>query len=436
MGNNFFYNLSVKLSAIVLAFVASTAVHAYTVSVGTYVCNPDATISIPIMLDTVEGLANIGVQINYDSQVLICSKIEQGSLAEVFNDDFISSDDSAGCISIVSFAEKNISVDKCGSLAILTFMIRTGTEKQYSDVTIANITLGEETGVKDLSATSKLIPKNGMIRAFGVSDDCDQLEGAQMVVADTKLSSLKLSEGDSIQASANKTPIIVSGEVSTASEILVDEPEAGWTDGTYEVLTTPTRNLAFSVRGISEDESAKVSSVTENGVTTYSIIIDVEGEESNIVVRGATLSEELKDYAVNLAKAELSNGLTTVVVEGGADNVALAHDLGISPIMRTLGTDTVEMTFAKPTLKITAFDPTAGIVKAKVIPPAGMTIDGDLVVGVIRVIGSETLTSEQREISDIVVDSSVYKNADSKGEFSCTVQLGKNSFIRVKVVSE
>ena len=112
-----------NLIAVLLLAVAS-AVHAYTVSVGTYVCNPDATISVPIMLDTVEGLANIGVQINYDSQVLICSKIEQGSLAEVFNDDFISSDDSAGSISIVSFAEKNISVDKCGSLAILTFMIR------------------------------------------------------------------------------------------------------------------------------------------------------------------------------------------------------------------------------------------------------------------------------------------------------------------------
>lgn len=419
-----------------LLFEVGLAVHAYTVSVGTYVCNPDATITVPVMLDTAEGLANIGVQINYDSQVLVCSKIEQGSLAEVFDDDFISSDNGAGCISIVSFAQSNITATKGGSIAVLTFMIRSGTEKQYSDVAIANVTLGEETGVKDLSATKSIVPQSGMVRAFGASDSCSQLEGAQMVVADTKLSELTLANGDSIQASGNKTPIVVSGEVITTSEIVVEKPDAGWSDGTYEVLTTPTRNLAFSVKGISEGESAQVTSTTENGVTTYSIIIDVEGEESNIVVRGATLSEELKDYAVNLAKTTLSEGLSTVVVEGGEDNVALAHDLGISPIMRTLGTDTVEMTFAKPTLKITAFDPTAGIVKAKVIPPDGMTISGDLVVGVIRVIGSETLTSEQREISDIVVDSSVYKNADSKGEFSCTVQLGKNSFIRVKVVSE
>lgn len=427
----------VKSSAIaLLLFGVCMAAHAYTVSVGTYVCNPDATITVPVMLDTAEGLANIGVQINYDSQVLVCSKIEQGSLAEVFDDDFISSDNGAGCISIVSFAQSNITATKGGSIAVLTFMIRSGTEKQYSDVAIANVTLGEETGVKDLSATKSIVPQSGMVRAFGASDSCSQLEGAQMVVADTKLSELTLANGDSIQASGNKTPIVVSGEVITTSEIVVEKPDAGWSDGTYKILTTPTKNLAFSVKGISEGESAQVTSTTDNGVTTYSIIIDVEGEESNIVVRGATLSEELKDYAVNLAKAKLSEGLSTVVVEGGEDNVALAHDLGISPIMRTLGTDTVEMTFAKPTLKITAFDPTAGIVKAKVIPPDGMTISGDLVVGVIRVIGSETLTSEQREISDIVVDSSVYKNADSRGEFSCTVQLGKNSFIRVKVVSE
>lgn len=419
-----------------LLLVAASAVRAYTVSVGTYVCNPDATISVPIMLDTAEGLANIGVQINYDSQVLVCTKLEQGTLASVFSDDFISSDNGAGCISVVSFAESNVQTNATGSLAVLTFMIRTGTEKQYSDITIANITIGEETGVKDLSATNTLVPQSGMVRAFGATDSCSQLEGAQMVVADTKLASLTLSNGDSIQASGNKTPIIVAGDVTTASTIPVNEPEAGWSDGTYEILTTTTTDLAFSVRGISEDESAKVSSITENGVTTYSIIIDVEGEDSNIVVRGATLTEELKDYAVKLAKTQLSDGLSTVVVEGGADNVALAHDLGITPIMRTSGTDTVEMTFGEPTLTITAFDPIAGTVKAKVIPPEGMTIDGDLVVGVIRVIGSETLNSEQSEIADIVVDSSVYKNADTKGEFTCTVQLGKNTFVRVKVVTE
>ena len=53
---------------------------AWTVSVGMWVCNPDASVAVPVEIDDAAGLAYAAVRVNYDPQVLVCLRVERGGL--------------------------------------------------------------------------------------------------------------------------------------------------------------------------------------------------------------------------------------------------------------------------------------------------------------------------------------------------------------------
>ena len=160
---------------------------AWTVSVGTWVCNPDASVAVPVAIDDAAGLAYMAVRVNYDPQVLVCLGIEKGDLAGSFDGDFLSSDDEAGSLSFARFrASDGVAGSGGGVLARLVFAVRPGTARPDSDLAVADVRLGDDTGVRDLALEAPVAPEGGMVRVFPENGAAARLEGAQTVVADTR----------------------------------------------------------------------------------------------------------------------------------------------------------------------------------------------------------------------------------------------------------
>jgi hypothetical protein len=74
------------MKRILLLFLvaAATVSRAWNVSAGTWVCNPEASVAVPIEIDDAAGLAYVAVRVNYDPQALVCLRIERGGLDEAF----------------------------------------------------------------------------------------------------------------------------------------------------------------------------------------------------------------------------------------------------------------------------------------------------------------------------------------------------------------
>ena len=75
------------ISILFLALGAIVA-HGAAVSVGTFVCNPGAAVRVPVALDSARGLVGVAITLAYDPQIVVCSRVEPGTLERVFNDDF------------------------------------------------------------------------------------------------------------------------------------------------------------------------------------------------------------------------------------------------------------------------------------------------------------------------------------------------------------
>jgi len=239
-----------KNAAVLLSCLTSMSLWGYQVSVDTVVANPGMRVAVPIRVDTIHGIANVGVRITYDPQILILQGAEKGDVALMLDDDFVEVVDE-GVISLAAFGESNATNECGGVLATLNFKVREGAQGVFSDVTVANVKFGEESGVRDVTVDNPISVVNGMVRVMSSYSDVSRLEGAQTIVADTVLSTVTINDGDGIQASGNMSAVVVSNAVTCSADVIgVTEPTNGWTCGRYELLKTPTAGLKFDLAGV------------------------------------------------------------------------------------------------------------------------------------------------------------------------------------------
>ena len=412
----------------------SCSLFGYEVSVDTVVANPGCRVAVPVRFDTVKGASYAGVKVTYDPQVLVFMKAQEGSLTKTMSDDYVVwGDEKGGVVSVTAFANGDVPEDVGGILATLIFEVRGGTEGLYSDLAVADVQVGERTGVKDLTVANPVRTKGGMVRVMATTASVARLENSQVIGADTALGSVAFKAGDGIQASGAQTPIAV-GTVAAESDIAVLSPVDGWTSGRYELLKTSTAGLTLTIQGLSG--GITLGSVTVEGVTTYYADVAVE-REAEVVCEGESLSAAAKSQirqAMSAAGVALAD-VKRIAVNGPAGSVALIADLGIAPAVAGAvdANGILNVTYSMPTMTITAFDPQTGIVKLKVVPGEGNKIVSELATGYVHVYGTSNLAEKMKYISKVGFDLTPYLKQDTKGEAVLQVELGSHSFLKVKV---
>ena len=162
-----------KRILLLLCLFTCVILSAQTVRLGNVVGNPKARFTIPVELDHVTGISAAEVLITYNPLVLVLTEVKQGTLQHHFSKDFIVSEE-AGVIEIFTFGRENGNARSRvgGSIAELTFAVREGSEGLYSDLTLANVRLREQTFTVDLTKEQMLTPANGMVRSFATDAAC------------------------------------------------------------------------------------------------------------------------------------------------------------------------------------------------------------------------------------------------------------------------
>ena len=417
--------MRVFIAFIAALFVISSS--AYQISVGTYVVNANRTVTVPIALDSAAGLSYAGASLTYDPQILVVTKVEAGTLKTIMPEDFISSSTN-GLVNVAIFGSTatNI-VNGAGTIANVTFAIRAGTEGSYSDIIVSNVDIGEKSGVKDVTVGNPVKTVNGMVRVMRTDAAVQRLEGAQTVVADTTLGSVKLEAGDAIQASDAQTPIIVTAGVTGLTTIPVVAPVNGWAGGRYALLKTPTTGLSFTLEGI---EDAVFSQEVTNGITTYYATVAMQGEVP-VVCEGEEISAGTANQIRKLLGDRLA-GMTKVNVSGPKGLIGVIADMGIAPKCTIVGT-TLNAVYSTPEIRITSFEPDTGIVRIKVTPGSGNTIVSEIATGYLHVYGTDDLSKAMTRIEKVGYDLTPYLKDATKGEATLTVTLGTHTFLKVKV---
>lgn len=401
--------------------------YAYQISVGTYVANAGKTVVVPVSIDNVSGLSYASTTITYDPCVLVLTRVEAGTLNKFMSEDFVSSvSNGVVDVSIYGSSTSNV-IAGTGSIAKLTFALRTGTEGRFSDITVSAIELGEKTGVKDVTVGNPISIVNGMVRVMSTQASVERLEECQIVCADTKLESLVLDDGDGIQASDWQTEIIVDKYVACNRRIPVFAPNNGWANGRYALLTTPTPGLTFSLQGVSD---AIFSEETSDGVTTYYATLSI-ADKIPVMYDGEYLSAAAKNQIRTLL-ADRLEGITQITVTGPDGLVGVIADMGIAPKCTIIGT-TLKAEYSRPSLSITQFDPMTGRVCIRVTPGKGNSIVSEMVAGYLRVYGTDNLDKPMCSIPEVVCDLTPYLKEATKGEAVLMVTMGTHTFLRVKI---
>lgn len=412
---------------LVLSILFSFSVFARTVAVDTYVCNPGQVVSVNITVDDLADAGAATFAINYDSTIVACLGVDAG---EAINDSKMTYADT-GSGQIVLIAPEFTAVK--GVVARVRLLAREGTQGQFSDVTVASADFGAKDGVTDLSTTNPIQVKNGMIRVVDSIVSVSRLEAAFTVWPKTKVRELTLDLGDSIQASDDGEGVQVSQSVSASGAIPVRAPLYGWQTGRYTLMTTPIKNLQFS---LVDDIDAVISSETINGMTSYYADVTVEGSLEIVPETGS-----LEAGTIAAIRASLSSGLAAyptvkrVVVKGEGAKIPVIVDLGIVPDIAVAG-DTATVEYKSPSLTIVAFNPKTGIVRIKVTPAAGNSIRSQLVTGCIHVYGTDDLFKKMRYISQVSIDVADYLQEGTKGEADLTVTMGTHTFLKVKAETQ
>ena len=407
------------------ALALAGAAEAFTVSVGAYAANPGRWVTVPVRLVTSASVAYAAVEVTYDPETLVCTRVAEGSLGGEFSE--LST--SEGTLSAKVFFDSERK-GATGELARVTFFVRDGTAGKFSDVTVARVEAGDASGVRDIFVDDPVQTVNGMVRSLAAGASAARLEAAFRVAPQTALGTLVLADGDGLVADADGEPVRVSGAVTAAGSVPVDAPLGGWQTGTYALLTTPTTGLKFT---LADAADATIRAVTADGLVTYYADVTVEGSVE-IVADSGTLPAATRAQVKSLLADELAAHaeVTSVTVKGDSALVAVAADLGIAPQLDVLGTEATA-TYQTPTLEIVAFEPTTGRVRIKVTPGEGNAIRAPLATGCVHVYGTSDLGEKMRYISGTAFDLAPYLKDATKGEADLTVALGSHTFIKVKV---
>ncbi|MBR6802844.1 MAG: hypothetical protein IKM62_03355 [Kiritimatiellae bacterium] len=417
--------------SLIAACCLTTLLSARTVQLERVVCNPGARITVPLRLDDAKGLAVASVRVTWNPDILVLTSVEQGTLAEHFSFDFTVVD-TLGSAEIISSAPANITAQVGGTLAEMNFTVRDGSDALYSDLALTEVILNEETMTQDLTVQQNITPRAGVVRSIATTANCAERlgEGAVVVAADTILNHLTLATGDILQVSDRQTPVVVNGTLKVDAPITLRAPKRGWATAKYDLLKTTTTDVRFAFEG-DFPEQYQLSSLTENGVTTYALAVTMEDEVPILPPEGISLSPT-EQNALRTLLVDALGDVARVQVEGSRDAILAALDLGIVPETNS-EEGVLTATFKAPTLAIQSFDPKNGIVKVKVIPAGNAEVKKKVVTGVIHVYGSATLGEAMTEIASPTLDLTNYLENDTRGEFSVTVELGENTFIKVTV---
>ena len=406
-----------------------------TVSTGTVVTNPGATVSVPVTVDDFSGASAAVVTVDYDSTVLVCLGVDAGAAADAENMTYLDSGNGRVVAVFSGFAGD---ADAAGTarpteLMRIRFSVRDGTQGLYSDVTLADVQFGATDGVTDLSVSNPLTIVNGMVRVMSSEADVTRLEEAFSVWPGTSLKSLELGSGDGIKAGS--AAVRVSGAVTASGAVRVKEPLGGWQTGRYTLLATQTEGLAFvlgDAQGAARPTEMTVVESREAGVSMYYADVVVEGSVE-VVAEGWELdfdtAAQVREACAAAIKANPS--VTRVVARGDSEVVPVAVDLGIAPNIAVAEAE-ISATYATPTLRITEFDPKTGRVRIKVTPGEGNAIRSALATGCIHVYGTADLAEKMRYISGTSFDLTPYLKEETKGEADLTVSMGTHTFIKVK----
>ena len=412
---------------LVLSILFSCSVFARTVAVDTYVCNPGQVVSVNVTVDDLSDVGAATFSINYDSTIVACLGVDAG---EAINGAKMTYADT-GAGQIVLIAPEFTAVK--GVIARVRLLAREGTQGQFSDVTVASADFGAKDGVTDLATVNPIQVKNGMIRVVDSLASVSRLEAAFTVWPKTKVRELTLDDGDVVQAADDGEGIQVSQSVSASGAIPVRAPLYGWQTGRYTLMTTPTKNLQFS---LGDDIDAVISFETINGMTSYYADVTVEGSLEIVPETG-----NLEAGTIAAIRASLSSGLAAypnvkrVVVKGEGAKIPVIVDLGIVPDIAVAG-DTATVEYKSPSLTIVAFNPKTGIVRIKVTPGEGNSIQSQLVTGCIHVYGTNDLLKKMRYVSKVSIDVSNYLREGTKGEADLTVTMGTHTFLKVKAETQ
>ena len=412
---------------LVLSILFSCSVFARTVAVDTYVCNPGQVVSVNVTVDDLSDVGAATFSINYDSTIVVCLGVDAG---EAINGAKMTYADT-GAGQIVLVVPEFTAVK--GVIARVRLLAREGTQGQFSDVTVASADFGAKDGVTDLATVNPIQVKNGMIRVVDSLASVSRLEAAFTVWPKTTVRELTLDQGDCIQASDDGAGIQVAQSVSASGAIPVRAPLYGWQTGRYTLMTTPTKNLQFS---LGDDIDAVISSETLNGMTSYYADVTVEGSLEVVPETG-----NLEAGTIAAIRASLSSGLAAypnvkrVVVKGEGAKIPVIVDLGIVPDIAVAG-DTATVEYKSPSLTIVAFNPKTGIVRIKVTPGEGNSIRSQLVMGCIHVYGTNDLLKKMRYVSKVSIDVSNYLREGTKGEADLTVTMGTHTFLKVKAETQ
>ena len=412
---------------LVLSILLSFSVFARTVAVDTYVCNPGQVVSVNLTVDELSDVGAATFSINYDSTIVACLGVDAGDAINGAKMTY--ADTGAGQIVLVVPEFTAVK----GVIARVRLFAREGTQGQFSDVTVASADFGAKDGVTDLATVNPIQVKNGMVRVVDSLASVSRLEAAFTVWPKTKVRELTLDDGDDVQASDDGEGIQVSQSVSASGAIPVRAPLYGWQPGRYTLMTTPTKNLQFS---LGDDIDAVISSETINGMTSYYADVTVEGsleiahetgnlDAGTIAAIRASLSRELSAYP----------NVKRVVVKGDVAKIPVIIDLGIVPDIAVAG-DVATVEYKSPSLTIVAFNPKTGIVRIKVTPGEGNSIRSQLVTGCIHVYGTDDLLKKMRYILQVSIDVSNYLREGTKGEADLTVTMGTHTFLKVKVENQ
>ena len=441
-----------KIMMTVGATLVAAVGFGYQVSLGTYVSNAGKQVTVPVMLDSSDGLSYASATITYDPQVLVVTKTAPGSLSsltEGFNPEFdFVATDTNGTLTVSLYGFAQGAAATAGSIASVTFAVREGTAGLYSDLALTDVQLGEKSGVKDVTVGNPLTTQNGMVRVMSASAAVERLENAEIICADTQLGSLKLKAGDALEASDSQTAIAVAGAVTAEGAIPVKPPVNGWASGKYALLSTISTGLTFALDG----ETGTFTSEVAGGVTTYYVTLQIEGvvpvvcdDESldpgtmNLIRGNTELLFKGKTDADSLAmKAKFESAKKIEVVGAGAakGNIAIIADMGIAPAIGEVDeTGTLKLTYAQPNLKITSFDAQTGAVRFKVTPGEGNKIVSEIATGYIHVYGTNKLGDPMKYISQVGFDLTPYLKNDTQGEGVLNITLGTHTFLKVKIES-
>lgn len=433
------------VTAFVFSLIAIIG-YSYEISVGSFVANPGKQVVVPIELDSAAGLSYAGATISYDPQVLMIAKVEPGTLKNIMAEDFVAADTN-GVLNVAIFgSSKTNIVSGCGSIANITFILRGGSAGLYSDISVTDVELGENTGVKDVTINNPIRTINGMIRAFSSEAAVSRLENPQIIAPETTLASLTLDSCDKIQASDSQKPIIINGSVIAKAAIDVIPPPSSWASGQYELLKTTTSGLSFNL--LNADAGWEITTSTENGINTYIASITVADEipiicdeplslgTKNQIRNNIKLLFEGKNDEASLALRAKFEQAKKIVVNGTSEDISIISYMGIAPSIDSLDDDgTLTISFALPKLEITSFDHSTGAVRIKVTPNDGNSIVSEIATGYIHVYGTDNLAKKMQYISKVGFDLTPYLKENTKGEVIINVTLGSHTFLKVKIES-